>query len=1503
MKKKIFLALLSLALVLTCLGGFVGCSGGDGTTPSGGTGPEKLKAPVVILEGNVAKWEANEKADRFEISLDGSLSYVENIITSRELKDGQSLKVRAIGDGQSYSTSDWSNVVVFVESSTGDSTADSVGGSTNDSTIDSTDGSTDNSTDDSTGSSTGDSTDGSTDGSTGDSTDGSTDGSTGDSTDNSTGDSTDNSTGDSTDDSTGDSTDNSTDGSTDGSTDSSTGDSTDGSTDGSDEKPDNPGENPNDKPGVDGNEPEYLGIFVSSDKPTQENGLPDALVQMPRFLSNRAMVGGRALTLEEALSEYFENEDNYLGDYPSKAEYDIFGKPGETVYIQVWLNNPSQYTILSLKLNGTKYQIGGNLFSFFIEENGQHYNCVYAAVTIPQNTYTEYDYVVSEIEYIANTFINADGTDEFMNENDTISIGLPYSGVDVGSSSLEPSELTTDSYSASVTVTDNGEIVQKSGSWLGFAIFEGSEIKYNCGLIVGLNEIDVTGLAESTEYAAVVYVFGDLHDGQGVGAHIVSGYYFTTKGAVESFDVEAGYYQHWDFPEAGQEADSGLSINVSLSLTSPSATFDRLELYRGDELVYTDEDFNYYTTIEDLLAETTYRVRVYFSDNDYSEHYVEDYVTTGKLEKPEMNMTGKYAFLNSAAFTFDYLENGFSRIAIAKNVRVRIHRTNLEEINMANYILELCDDPSILDKLQAEYDAAIERDDWGTADILYHEKLYFYQRAAELMNYGDYSENGTDKARWQELFDKWSVTIYLGDEDFFTNNNTAYLIVRDYFTRFESSYEASFGYEILADVNYKDGRGFVEATLSDSSINNFEPVNSEGNLVRFDFNIDGYKVTVNPTSYLNTENGRKIATVTFEVGVYDNNGNLIETVHQSKVIDWTDFDEEAWINAYVCAMKGEAITPSEDKIIEFFGWRAIFEKLLGLDFGQEDDFIGGGDGTTSEDVVVGGGDGTTSEDVIVGGDGSVVYPSFGRGEKNIANLDERELLRALMQYEYPDWYEYSFKTKMLESFMYDEYYYDLTSGCDTEEEKLNALIDGALNSTIIRVINDCASGIQHYLTWFGKDTDEIYTGFLYEMERYIEETGKVINVNWEESYRRIMMFEDFDTFYPFGNFETFEVEISPDKYPAGKYRVGVSFRFDSYEENYYDHRYSNTIYITGNLPVPTIEISNDGYVESFNADAIDFWDYHYEVEIKNAQGTVIFSGNRDGLNEGNNRLYQGYAVRARAVMNDGAYSNIYVGDSDWSQWIRFDGIKLEVSDLDYSMYNGGVTWYGYSGYISHFVVIINEGVGRTVSRDGDHFTALKNGDTIKVKAIPTEEGTANGYIESDWVEYTCTDERQTLGTPTNVTIRPDYGDVIWDAVDNAGCYIVEITSKSGEISTVEVSSNVYSSLEIGATYRIRAKTYNEDLKSGDFSEPVTYTVKLSNPELSKVNSTMIIWTSVAYADGYYYKIGENGVVETAKSPRHYLEDIKLSVGESLYVQAYAEGCESSDWVLIYTKEQ
>ena len=108
MKSKILSILLVVCMALSALVGLTSC---DDDSPT--TTPQKLSAPVVTLTDNVATWEADSNADKFEISLDGNLSYVENSVTSKTLTDGQTLKVRAVGDGSAFSTSDWSNSVTY----------------------------------------------------------------------------------------------------------------------------------------------------------------------------------------------------------------------------------------------------------------------------------------------------------------------------------------------------------------------------------------------------------------------------------------------------------------------------------------------------------------------------------------------------------------------------------------------------------------------------------------------------------------------------------------------------------------------------------------------------------------------------------------------------------------------------------------------------------------------------------------------------------------------------------------------------------------------------------------------------------------------------------------------------------------------------------------------------------------------------------------------------------------------------------------------------------------------------------------------------------------------------------------------------------------------------------------------------------------------------------------------------------------------------------------------
>ena len=121
MKKTRLSTILLLVLTLLCsifilasCGGGGGNNNGDDPTPTPPT-PTKLTAPTVVLTDDTAAWSADTSADKFEISVDGNLSYIENSVTSRKLTDGQTFKIRAIGDGTNYTNSDWSNSVTYVK--------------------------------------------------------------------------------------------------------------------------------------------------------------------------------------------------------------------------------------------------------------------------------------------------------------------------------------------------------------------------------------------------------------------------------------------------------------------------------------------------------------------------------------------------------------------------------------------------------------------------------------------------------------------------------------------------------------------------------------------------------------------------------------------------------------------------------------------------------------------------------------------------------------------------------------------------------------------------------------------------------------------------------------------------------------------------------------------------------------------------------------------------------------------------------------------------------------------------------------------------------------------------------------------------------------------------------------------------------------------------------------------------------------------------------------------
>ena len=646
MKKKALSLLLVVCMVLTALVGLTSCDDDEPTTT-----PQKLSAPIVTLTDNVATWEADTNADKFEISLDGNLSYVENSVTSKTLTDGQTLKIRAVGDGSTYSTSDWSNSVTYTAATpapqptklgtpsvtiSAEGLASWTAVANASSYVYKINGGAEIST-------------------------------TATSVQLTNGQSiVVKAVGDGT---------NYTDG------DYSASKTYTASTP------------------TPTNAPTYLGIFASNNEPSSADGLPGALSVSPMMMSYRMMRAGSYRQFGMALDEYFADSNNHFNaNLPTESDYDIYSASGQTVYIQIWLNNPNQYTILSLKLNGTKYQVGGGLSSFFIEDNGQHYNCIYVAVTIPNGTYVETTYTVTDIEYIADTYINADGTDEFMNNNDTVSIGLPYNAQKPTISDFNPTSLTINSCSATLNVADASGLLNLTGGWLGIAVFDGYNIAANQSLAVGSNSVSATGLVENTYYWITVYLYADLHDGNGVTAHILFEQSIQTPSAITVDEVSGtllynsekdGYY-------------GGVKVNTTLN--SNTAEYIKLEILKEDEVVYTDTNFNGTATVsEGILCGNSYRVRVYYKDTEYPDgKYIEESAWINYLGTPWYQEAGVYTFVNDAVYYFQ-LSNGDENYPAIDSFTLKLYKEKSARW-VANDVLYILNNPTAIDDLNAQID-------------------------------------------------------------------------------------------------------------------------------------------------------------------------------------------------------------------------------------------------------------------------------------------------------------------------------------------------------------------------------------------------------------------------------------------------------------------------------------------------------------------------------------------------------------------------------------------------------------------------------------------------------------------------------------------------------------------------------------------------------------------------------------------------------------------------------
>ncbi|MBE6668188.1 MAG: hypothetical protein E7607_07770 [Ruminococcaceae bacterium] len=1338
MKRKILSFALAIVMILSVLAILSSCDDKSAnntatSAPETTAGAQKLTAPTVTLTGNVATWEANPNADKFEISIGGDLSYVENTVTSKTLANGQTFKVRAVGDGNKYTTSDWSNSVIYTDGSTvitpnklsapivsisssGLASWNAVPGAVgysykingagetviNETSVQLLNGQNisvkavgdgiNNADSDYSASQTytaGTPTPQPTklgapivtisstglaswtavanassyvykiNGGAGTPITATsvqlTDGQSivvkavGDGT-------------------------NYTDGDYSASKTYTVGSVT-----------------------PSGEAPTYLGIFASNNEPSQADGFPGAFAVRPMMMSYRMMRAGSYRRFGTALDEYFADSNNHFNaNFPTESEYEIYSRAGETVYIQIWLNNPSQHTILSLKLNGTKYQVGGGLSSFFVEDNGQHYNCIYVAVTIPNGTYTEKTYTVTDIEYIADTYINADGTDEFMNNNDTVSIGLPYNAENPTISDFNPTSLTMNSCSATLNVADASGLLNLTGGWLGIAVYDGYNIVANQGLVIGNNSVSATGLVENTDYWIYVYLYADLHDGNGVTAHILFEQHILTPEAITVGEVNGtllynsekdGYYG---------------AIKVNTTLNSNTAEYIKLEILKGDEVVYTDTNFNGTATVsEGILCGNSYRVRIYYKDTEYTQgKYIEESAWINYLGTPWYQKAGVYTFVNDAVYYFQ-LSNGDANYPAIDSFTLKLYKEESARW-VANDVLYILEHPTAIDDLNAQIDVLFaqmnELPRGEEMDAVYNQIQELRAILAPLEDAKWYLENrannNTDIAYWQTEAAKGKY--YYEFEYNGTDTEKVFKVGKYYYVVLDDALTYGIGgldIEIEYKYDKQEGGALTEGTVNEG--------------INLDRELTNHWVEMENVSY--------------------SDGNLTLTLFNERD-HWTGIGAPYAIG-YVYKVEV---------------------------------------------------------------DGKVLYIDESKHEFDID-----------------------------ETAWFNEYIQLIKAGQS---------VDGL-------------------------------------MEKYVSD--------YESSYT---------------------IPVDATKLEAGNRNFAVSIRLigTDYEDGECQAtRWAYSVAVYAQIEKPTI-VYKELYGEYYGVvtpENIDNWyndHYEYEAIDKNGESVDITIASEAGYA----RFYvpsAGTKVRVKIPASG------YWLESEWSEWYTFDGIKVSAPTFgEYDQTTCEISWWADTANVSHYLYTINGGTPVRVELDAELSVALDNGDELRVMCVASEQAIANGYLDSEWVEYTCTDARQKLSTPANIRIED--GLLVWDKITGANRYIVE-QDYNGRVQNIEIGYIGWSP-KIGATYRVKAISEDtENYKPSNWSELYVFTVTLTNPEFQEIRRERVYWTSVDYAQGYNYKIGENGEVNTSRN--YYLALSEIPVGEKLYVQAYAEGCTSSEWVMIY----
>ncbi|MGN0507894.1 MAG: hypothetical protein ACI4GX_01555, partial [Ruminococcus sp.] len=249
-----------------------------------------------------------------------------------------------------------------------------------------------------------------------------------------------------------------------------------------------------------------------------------------------------------------------------------------------------------------------------------------------------------------------------------------------------------------VNVVDEDNFVNLVGGWLRAVIYnEYNEIIAQQKLTNGNNTVTFDNLSADTSYDVMVFILGDIHDGNGVYVHLLDNQSYRTQSVIDATITS-------DILQNEQTGKYYPNISVEAQLNDDSFRFTKVEVCDLDgEVCYSGAFDGSIDITQGLLNNKYYVVKVYYESASGVEQSHISYVETDSLSSVwAYGPSLEYGLIDDGILGFDFSDykSNFD------NLTIKIVDEYSKQY-IAEDAITLLDNPDIIAELNQQLDSLI----------------------------------------------------------------------------------------------------------------------------------------------------------------------------------------------------------------------------------------------------------------------------------------------------------------------------------------------------------------------------------------------------------------------------------------------------------------------------------------------------------------------------------------------------------------------------------------------------------------------------------------------------------------------------------------------------------------------------------------------------------------------------------------------------------------------------